>query len=118
PGPTSHPGPWPHQPVDFSGQRVGVIGTGSSAVQSIPHIARQADSVVIFQRTPNFSVPAWNHPLDPQYVAEVKATYPERRELCRQSQAGFPPPPTAVEGSALEATGEERSERFQGRWGE
>src|SRR5215212_8433245 len=56
---TSH---WPHTEVDFAGQCVGVIGTGSSAIQSIPIIARQAASLVVFQRTPNFSVPAWNRP--------------------------------------------------------
>jgi cyclohexanone monooxygenase len=115
-GPTFHTGHWPHQPVDFSGQRVGVIGTGSSAIQSIPHIARQADSVVIFQRTPNFSVPAWNHPLDPQYVAEVKATYPERRELCRQSQAGFPI--TGDTRAAREADAEARAAQFGAKWEE
>jgi cyclohexanone monooxygenase len=115
-GPTFHTGRWPHEPVDFTGQRVGVIGTGSSAIQSIPHIARQAESVVIFQRTPNFSVPAWNHPLDPEYVAEVKATYPERRELCRQSQAGFPI--TGDLGSAREASEEERAAQFGAKWEE
>jgi cyclohexanone monooxygenase len=115
-GPTFHTGRWPHEPVDFTGQRVGVIGTGSSAIQSIPHIARQAESVVIFQRTPNFSVPAWNHPLDPEYVAEVKASYPERRELCRQSQAGFPI--TGEPGTAREASEEERAEQFGEKWQE
>ena len=101
-GPTYHTGRWPHEPVDFSGQRVGMIGTGSSAIQSIPHIASQAERLVVFQRTANFAVPAWNRPLDPDYIAAVKADYPARRELCRQSQAGFPPSP--VEGNALEAT--------------
>jgi cyclohexanone monooxygenase len=115
-GPTYHTGRWPHEGVDFTGQRVGVIGTGSSAVQSIPHIARQADSVVIFQRTPNFSVPAWNHPLDPDYVAEVKATYPERRELSRQSQAGFPI--TGAPGTAREASEKERAAQFGAKWDE
>ena len=62
-----HTGHWPHAGVDFTGQRVGVIGTGSSAIQSIPIIARQAASLVVFQRTPNFSMPAWNGPLDPEY---------------------------------------------------
>ena len=113
-GPTVHTGRWPHEPVDFTGQRVGVIGTGSSAVQSIPHIARQAAELVVFQRTPNFCVPAWNHPLDPGYIAEVKANYPARRELCRQSQAGFPVP--ATDGTAKEATEEERSARYEARW--
>jgi cyclohexanone monooxygenase len=115
-GPTLHTGRWPHRPVDFSGQRVGVIGTGSSAIQSIPHIARQAASLVIFQRTPNYCVPAWNHPLDPEYVAEVKANYPARRELCRQSHAGFPI--AAAEGTAREATEEERAERYAAQWEE
>jgi cyclohexanone monooxygenase len=113
-GPTYHTGRWPHEPVDFSGQRVGMIGTGSSAIQSIPHIASQAERLVVFQRTANFAVPAWNRPLDPDYIAAVKADYPARRELCRQSQAGFPPSP--VEGNALEATEEEREKRFQEHW--
>ncbi|HEX9185984.1 MAG TPA: NAD(P)/FAD-dependent oxidoreductase, partial [Vicinamibacteria bacterium] len=53
-----HTGRWPHEGVDFTGQRVGVIGTGSSAIQSIPSIARQAAHLYVFQRTPNFCVPA------------------------------------------------------------
>jgi len=112
--PTFHTGRWPHEPVDFTGQRVGIIGTGSSAIQSIPHIARQAAQMVVFQRTPNFSVPAWNHPLEPEYVTEVKADYPARRELCRQSHAGFPVP--ATEQAANAASPEERAERYEERW--
>jgi cyclohexanone monooxygenase len=115
-GPTLHTGRWPHRPVDFSGQRVGVIGTGSSAIQSIPHIARQAAHLVVFQRTPNYCVPAWNHPLDSEYVAEVKADYPARRELCRQSHAGFSVPP--ADGTASEATEAERAERYEAKWEE
>ena len=115
-GPTLHTGRWPHRPVDFSGQRVGVIGTGSSAVQALPHIARQAAHLVVFQRTPNFCVPAWNHPLEPEYVAEVKADYPARRELCRQSFAGFPVSP--AEETAQAATAEERAERYAAKWQE
>ncbi|MGI0151907.1 MAG: flavin-containing monooxygenase, partial [Thermoplasmata archaeon] len=107
-GEVVHTGLWPREGVDVGGKRVGIIGTGSSAIQSIPHIARQADSLVVFQRTANFAVPAWNQALEADYIAEVKATYPERREVCRQSQAGFPPPPTPIEGNALEATQEER----------
>ena len=62
---------WPHEGVDFSGQRVGVIGTGSSAIQAIPVMAEQAAHLIVFQRTPNFSVPAKNGPLDPQFVAPL-----------------------------------------------
>ena len=63
-----HTGEWPHDEVDFSGLRVGVIGTGSSAIQAIPVIAGQASSLTVFQRTPNYSVPAHNQDLDPDYV--------------------------------------------------
>ena len=59
------PGRWPHEGVDFTGQRVGVIGTGSSAIQSIPIIAEQASHLYVFQRTPNFSMPAQNAPARP-----------------------------------------------------
>jgi len=70
---------WPHEGVDFSGQRVGVIGTGSSGIQAIPVIAEQARELTVFQRTANFSVPAANHPLDRQWVDAFKAHYPEHR---------------------------------------
>ena len=66
---------WPHEGVDFTGKRVGIIGTGSSAIQAIPVIAEQAKSLTVFQRTPNFSVPAVNGVLDPEWVAQFKANY-------------------------------------------
>ncbi|MGB0621270.1 MAG: flavin-containing monooxygenase [Myxococcota bacterium] len=88
--PHYYTGAWPHEGVDFSGQRVGVIGTGSSAIQSIPIIAEQADQLTVFQRTPNFSVPAHNHPLDPKWVAAFKENYREHRRLHRLGLAsGF-----------------------------
>ncbi len=62
-GQAYHTGDWPHEGVDFTGQRVGVIGTGSSAIQSIPVIAQQAAHVTVFQRTPNFSIPSRNRPM-------------------------------------------------------
>ena len=74
---------WPHEPVDFSGERVGVIGTGSSAIQAIPEIAKQAAHVTVFQRTPNFSVPAHNAPLDQAFEAAFKENYPEHRRFHR-----------------------------------
>jgi cyclohexanone monooxygenase len=81
---------WPHSPVDFAGQRVGVIGTGSSAIQAIPVIAEQAGHLTVFQRTPNFSVPAVNAPLDPNWVDAFKAHYPEHRQNHRLGLgAGF-----------------------------
>jgi cyclohexanone monooxygenase len=106
-----HTGHWPHEGVDFSGQRVGVIGTGSSAIQSIPIIAGQASALTVFQRTPNFSLPAKNAPLDPQVVAELKARYPEHRQAARESGFGVPAP--APELSALEVAEEERQARYE-----
>jgi cyclohexanone monooxygenase len=81
---------WPHEPVDLAGRRVGVIGTGSSAIQAIPVIAESAGHFTVFQRTPNFSVPAVNAPLDPEFVSEFKKRYPEHREKHRLGLgAGF-----------------------------
>jgi len=74
---------WPHEGVDFSGERVGVIGTGSSAIQAIPLIAERAEQLTVFQRTPNFSVPAHNRTLDPEFQAGFKTHYPEHRRLHR-----------------------------------
>ncbi|MGI8794362.1 MAG: flavin-containing monooxygenase, partial [Acidimicrobiales bacterium] len=115
-GASYHTGQWPHDGVDFTDQRVGVIGTGSSAVQSIPIIAEQADHLTVFQRTPTYSVPAYNGPLDPDQVAQIKADYPSLRDRNRMQVAGFgaqvPPP----EGAAMDFTPEERQRTFEERW--
>src|SRR6185312_7252668 len=70
-----HTGQWPHTEPSFAGKRVGVIGTGSSAIQSIPVIARQAAHLYVFQRTPTYSVPAHNGPLAGEVHRRVKADY-------------------------------------------
>ena len=88
-GPTYHTGRWPHDGVDFTGQRVGIIGTGSSAVQSIPLIAEQAEHLTVFQRTPTYSVPAHNRPLAAEEIARAKAEYPELRARNKLMAAGF-----------------------------
>jgi cyclohexanone monooxygenase len=84
-----HTGSWPHEPVDFTGQRVAVIGTGSSGIQTIPVVAQQAAQLYVFQRTPNFSIPAWNEPLTPERQAEWKANYPEHRARARDTRSGI-----------------------------
>ena len=89
-GPWYHTGEWPHDGVDFSGQRVGVIGTGSSGIQAIPVIAEQAEHLTVFQRTPNFSVPARNHPLSEERVQDLKQNIKKIREFCRWSTIGQP----------------------------
>ena len=82
-GAVYHTGQWPHAGVDFSAMRVGVIGTGSSAIQSIPIIAAQAKQLYVFQRTPNYSVPAQNGPLDSEAARQIKANYAQYRALGR-----------------------------------
>jgi cyclohexanone monooxygenase len=84
-----HTGNWPHEGVDFTGLRVGLVGTGSSGVQSIPVIAEAAAHLTVFQRTANFSVPAWNHELSDAEVAEWKANYPRHRAKERSTHSGF-----------------------------
>ena len=83
-GKTYHTGQWPKEGVDFTGLRVGIVGTGSSAIQSIPVIAAQAKHLTIFQRTPNYSLPARNHDLTPEYQKDWKDNYPERRRRARE----------------------------------
>jgi cation diffusion facilitator CzcD-associated flavoprotein CzcO len=109
-----HTGRWPHEGVDFTGQRVAVIGTGSSAIQSIPLIAEQAKHLTVFQRTPNYSIPAHNVPLDPEYERQVKAIYTEFRQAARQSRIGFVVPVT--ETPALSVSAKEREREYEARW--
>jgi cation diffusion facilitator CzcD-associated flavoprotein CzcO len=113
-GPIYHTGHWPHEGVDFTGQRLGVIGTGSSGIQSIPILAEQAADLTVFQRTPNFSMPAHNRPLTGQEIADAKASYPVTREAMRVSGFGMPSVPATQ--SALEVTGEQRTATFQAGW--
>lgn len=84
-GQTLHTADWPLGGVDFTGKRVAVIGTGSSAIQAIPEIARQAAQLTVFQRTPNFSVPARNQPLSPETVQWWKQNYPSLRKKARET---------------------------------
>jgi cyclohexanone monooxygenase len=109
-----HTGQWPHEGVDLRGRRVGVIGTGSSGIQSIPIIAEQAAHLVVFQRTPNFSLPARNKPLDPEAQAAMKASYPALRERARRSYAGIAVP--APSESALAVDPDERRRRYEAAW--
>jgi cyclohexanone monooxygenase len=109
-----HTGQWPHEEVDFTGQRVGIIGTGSSAIQSIPLIAQQAAHLFVFQRTPHYTVPAHNAPLDPNFRRAVKADYAAMRNRARQMPNGLDYRFNAA--SALEVTAEERRREYEARW--
>lgn len=113
-GETYSTGRWPHEGVDFTGKRVAVIGTGSSAIQSIPHIAGQASELTVFQRTPNFSIPAHNGPPMAEKVAEVNADRAAYRERARWSRAGVPMTPSDT--SALAVSEAERNEAYEKAW--
>ena len=115
-GPTYQTGEWPHEPVDFTGLHVGVIGTGSSAIQSIPIIASQAAELYVFQRTPNYSVPANNRPLDPEYRAAVKADYDALRDRQRNGFAAADFHPRMEPGTEVPEA--ERRREFEARWQE
>ncbi len=105
---------WPHEGVDFTGKRVGVIGTGSSAIQSIPLMAAQAAQMTVFQRTPNFSVPAYNGPANEERLALIAADAAKYRADAKISGGGVPGEPTLLSARAL--TDEERCARFEEVW--
>jgi cyclohexanone monooxygenase len=113
-GPVYHTGEWPHDGVDFTGLRVGVIGTGSSAIQSIPIIAKQAARLTVFQRTATWSVPAWNEALTPEYLKAMKADYPALRAKARARPTGFYFPFNIQ--PALESSPEERERLYEEAW--
>jgi cyclohexanone monooxygenase len=109
-----HTGYWPHEGVDFAGQRVGMIGTGSSSIQSIPIIVEQAEHLTVFQRTANFSIPAWNHDLDSNTRDEWKSRYAEIRRMLLSGENGI-----AMAGNmwaAMEITPEQQRGELELRW--
>jgi cyclohexanone monooxygenase len=114
-GKVYHTGHWPHEGVDFTGRRVGVIGTGSSAIQSIPMIAGQASHLFVFQRTPNFSIPASNAALTAEERDAFRRNYPEIRRFAREDArngiyAELP------ERGALEDGENVRRAKYEQRW--
>jgi cyclohexanone monooxygenase len=113
-GPIYHTGQWPHEGVDFTGLRVGVIGTGSSAIQSIPIIASQASELTVFQRTATWSVPAWNQKLSDDDVRKIKADYPALRAKARARPTGFYFPFNMT--PALQASPDEREKNYEEFW--
>ena len=106
---------WPHEGVDFTGKRVAVIGTGSSGIQSIPLIAKQAETLTVFQRTPNFSIPAANGPHRADQLAAYQADRKKYRDEVKVSAAGIAGPPAQL--SALAVGDEERNAVYEEAWG-
>jgi cyclohexanone monooxygenase len=114
-GEVYHTGHWPHQPVDFTGKRVGVIGTGSSAIQSVPVIADQASHLTVFQRTANFSIPARNAALTTEERESFRARYPELRRFAREeSRNGIVQ--ELPDRGALDDGDNERRAKYEERW--
>ncbi|SDI56568.1 flavin-containing monooxygenase [Natribacillus halophilus] len=109
-----HTGNWPHEKVKFDGKRVGVIGTGSSGVQSIPVIAQEASHLTVFQRTPQYAVPARNHAYDPNFIRQTKENYNEIKRKMYNSWGALPFVPH--NRSALEDTPEERRKVYEDAW--
>ncbi|KQW69878.1 NAD(P)/FAD-dependent oxidoreductase [Methylibium sp. Root1272] len=114
-GRSLHTAAWPREGADLTGLRVGVIGTGSSGIQAIPHLAAQAAHLTVFQRTPNFSIPAWNHPLSDAQRQVHKAEYAVLRAREWDSNQGICRVP--VRGDhAMDATPAEREAEYEARW--
>jgi cyclohexanone monooxygenase len=113
-GPCHHTGDWPHGEVDFRGRRVAVIGTGSSGIQAIPKIAEVAAHVFVFQRTPNFVVPARNRPMDAATERWWKADYAGHRRKARDLGTLY----EFSDRSAIATPAEERQQEYERRWQE
>jgi len=110
--PIYHTGAWPKNPVNFTNQKVGVIGTGSSGIQVIPAIAKQAALLTVFQRTANFSIPAWNRPLSSEDQAGWKKNYAIHRDRARQLGTLY----DFSDKAAHQVSDEERTSEYQRRW--
>ena len=108
-------GAWPREEVAMAGKRIAVIGTGSSGIQSIPVIAGEAAQLTVFQRTPNYSVPAHNGPIDPEFEATVRADYQAFHRGLRRTRAAQTLP-LASTLSALEVSDEERQATYDRVW--
>jgi cyclohexanone monooxygenase len=115
-GETYHTGRWPHEGVDVRGKRVGVIGTGSSGIQSIPIIAAEAKHLTVFQRTPSYSVPARNGPLDPEDVRTIKSDYAGFRARNSMMVTAFGSRTPVNDTSALAVDTSDRDNEFERRW--
>ncbi len=109
-----HTGQWPHEGVDFTGKRVGMIGTGSTGIQAAPVIASQAKHLTVFQRTANYSVPARNVPLTPEFKQWVKQNNRQIRETTHKNYNGMGF--MVDERKAVETPAEERETIYEAAW--
>ena len=113
-GESYHTGRWPSAPVEFTGKRVAVIGTGSSGVQIVPALAEQAASLTVYQRTANWCTPLNNAPITPDEQARLRAEFEEMREILQRSPSGFLHP--AHDRAAADDSEEERLAFYEKMW--
>ncbi len=111
-----HTGRWPQAGVGFAGKRVGIIGTGSSGIQAIPIIAREAEHLTVFQRTPQFTLPCGNHGIDPALKQHARTHWSEIRDLMMASPFGAPFP--LMTRRAMAETAEQRQAAYETHWAE
>jgi cation diffusion facilitator CzcD-associated flavoprotein CzcO len=109
-----HTGDWPEEGVDLAGKRVGIIGTGSTSIQAIPHLAQDAAQLFVFQRAPNYSVPARNHAMTEEYQDQIKADYASFRAPFLSGRFGLDFDPSDL--VAANCTDEEIQSEFERRW--
>lgn len=109
-----HTGEWPHEPVDFTGKRVGLIGTGATGIQVVPEVAPVAEHLYVFQRTPNFAIPGRNRPLSQEEMERIRASYDEIWAKARCSFGGYPV--DYAPHGALDLSPEERQRVYEKAW--
>ena len=110
-----HTGRWPHEPVGFAGERVGIIGTGASGIQCVPMVAREAERLFVFQRTPSFSLPARNAPMDAEREQAIKSRYADYRQEALETGSGVVRD-KVIADSVLALSPEEREQAFERLW--
>ncbi len=111
-----HTSRWPKEGIDLLGKRIGIVGTGSTGIQAIPELAAEAAHLYVFQRTPAYSLPSDNRPLEPEFEQDWKRRYRELRQAARKTWFGsvaF----VAAERSALEVPEDERDRIYEAAWG-
>ncbi len=108
-------GEWPHEKLDFTSKKVAIIGTGSSAVQSIPVIAEEAKNLTVFQRSPNYTIPANNRPLTEKELSNAKSSYDQIREKAKYTRAGIGYN-QFEERKLLDLSSEEIKKELNNRW--
>ena len=111
-----HPGRWPKEGMDLAGKRVGVVGTGATAVQLITEIAKEVGHLTVFQRTPNFCAPLRNQPITDEMMQEIRDNYPEIFRRCNETAGSFMH--LFDPRSAMEVSDEERREQYERLWQE